>query len=467
MSIKQMLPPFLFLLVACGHHSGPDLADRKAPIVVAKPTRVLEPERISVSGTLMPQGSPSLVAFQVPGRALQVNLREGEPVKKGQVLAVLDAENLTHALEAARAQVAAAKAGADQAEQEYRRMKQLFDSKSLAPNDFAKFTASRDATRQQFEQAVAGEGVARKNLTEARLVAPINGYITKRMVEPGVTVGAGQPVFEIAQIDPIEVNVGVPETDIRLVQVGQAATISIPALPGKTYQGRVRVVDVSADPATRTYMTRILVPNRDHDLKLGMVAEVAITGSRMLDMLCLPLATIVRDPQGATLVYQYFPDQGRVYGKRVEVGAVWAARCRSVPAWRETRTSWCRASRPCATAWPRSPRVRGTDHDELHQSLPALPDPHRDPGPDGGPRGGAGRGRNAAHRGPHHHHPHRHRGGGLPRRYHRTGGEAGRQDPGGAHLQVPGGAQGEDLLHQPPGALHHQRGAGEESQESR
>ena len=149
MSLKRLFLPSLSLLLACGHRPGPDPADRKAPIAVAQPSRVQELERISVSGTLTPQGGSSMVAFQVPGRALQVLFREGEPVRKGQALASLDAENLTHALEAARAQVAAARAGADQADQEYRRMKQLFGSQSLAPNDFAKFTAARDATRQQ------------------------------------------------------------------------------------------------------------------------------------------------------------------------------------------------------------------------------------------------------------------------------------------------------------------------------
>ena len=312
----------LCLILACGsHREAVDTA--KANIVVAQPTRVQELERVGVSGTLMPQGGSSMVAFQVPGRAIQVLLREGEPVRKGQTLATLDAENLTHALEAARAQVAAAKAGADQAEQEFHRMKQLFDSQSLAPNDFAKFTAARDASRQQLQQAIAGEGVARKTLTEARLVAPINGFIARRMLEPGVMVSAGQPVFEIAQMDPIEVNVGIPETDVRLVKVGQSASITIPALPGRSFQGTVRVVNVSADPATRTYMARVSVPNHQRELKLGMVAEVSITGSQRLDMLTLPAEAIVRDPQGATQVFQYFPDQQRVYTKRVEVGAVY------------------------------------------------------------------------------------------------------------------------------------------------
>jgi membrane fusion protein (multidrug efflux system) len=263
-----------------------------------------------------------MVAFLVPGRALQVLPREGEAVRKGQVLAVLDSVNLTHALDAAHAQAEAAKAGAQVAEQEFRRMKLLFASQSLAPNDFAKFTAARESTHQQLQQALAGEEVAKRNLNDAKLVAPINGYIAKRMLEPGVMVGPGQPVFEIAPMDPIEVNVGVPETDIHLVKVGQAVTIKIPAMPGETFMGTVRVVNVSADPATRTYMTRISVPNHRNELKLGMVAEVSITSSNRIDLTVLPSEAIVHDHQGATLVFQYFPERKRVFSKRVEVGAL-------------------------------------------------------------------------------------------------------------------------------------------------
>lgn len=322
MPYKPLLFCSLCLFLACGGHRKA-VETSKANIVVAQPTRVQELERVGVSGTLTPQGGSSMVAFQVPGRAIQVLLREGEPVRKGQTLAILDSENLAHGLEAARAQVAAAKAGADQAEQEFRRMKQLFDSQSLAPNDFAKFTAARDASRQQLEQAIASEGVARKNLKEARLAAPINGFIARRMIEPGVMTGAGQPVFEIAQLDPIEVNVGIPETDVRLVKVGQPASVTVPALRDRSFHGTVRVVNVSADPATRTYMARVSLPNPDRELKVGMVAEVSIAGAQRLDMLTLPAEAIVRDPQGATLVFQYFPDQQRVYSKRVEVGAVY------------------------------------------------------------------------------------------------------------------------------------------------
>ncbi len=319
---KSLTPLILLPLVACGHGSDPHPAEPKVPIVITHPSKVHEFQQVSVSGTLSSPGNSSLVPFLVPGRALQVLVREGEPVRQGQLLAVLDAENLNHALEAAHAQVEAARAGAQQAEQEYDRMKQLFDSQSLPANDFAKFTAARDASRQQVRQALAGEAAARRNLGDARLVAPIAGFIAKRMVEPGAMVAPGQPVFEIAPLDPIEVNAGVPETDVRLVRAGQPASITIPALPGKVFQGTVRLVNVSADPVTRTYMTRITMPNRERELKVGMVAEAAIQSDQKLDMVTVLLTAVTRDPQGASLVFQYFPEQGKVYSKRVELGTL-------------------------------------------------------------------------------------------------------------------------------------------------
>jgi len=122
-------------------------------------------------------------------------------------------------------------------------------------------------------------------------------------------------------MDPVEVSVGVPETDVHLVRIGQKAEVTVPALPGKTFEGTVRVINVSADPNTRTYMTRIGVPNPEHSLRVGMVAEATIRGDQMVSMVTLPGDAVVRDPQGATQVYVYYPDQKRVYSKRVAIGA--------------------------------------------------------------------------------------------------------------------------------------------------
>jgi RND family efflux transporter MFP subunit len=232
-----------------------------------------------------------------------------------------------------------ARIGYERAEDEYRRMKMLYDSKSLAPNDFQKYKAAFEAAKQEYEhakyggqkedkelakaaynQAAAHLDVARKALSDATLLAPTSGYIAKRLIEAGDTASPGRPVFEIVQMDPLEVNVGVPETDVHLVRIGQKTDITVPALPGKSFQGTVRVINVSADPNTRTYMTRISVANNEHSLRVGMVAEATIRGDRTIAMVTLPGDAVVRDPQGATQVYVYYPDQKRVYAKRVEIG---------------------------------------------------------------------------------------------------------------------------------------------------
>ncbi|MBT0652031.1 efflux RND transporter periplasmic adaptor subunit [Geomobilimonas luticola] len=330
------------------------------PVAVGRVQHVQERETVSVSGTVATPNSPANVSFLVSGKVVFVGPREGAYVRKGQVLARIDPTDFNLSVKGAAAQAATAQASLEKAmnsarpelleqarivyeraEDEHRRMKMLYDSKSLAPNDYLKYKAAYDRAKQDYEQAKIGGqkedkalakasfnqaaahlDIARKALSDATLCAPMDGYIAKRSIEPGDTAAAGRTVFEIVQMDPVEINVGVPETDVHLVRIGQKADISVPALPGKTFQGTVRVINVSADPSTRTYMTRISVANSERELRVGMIAEASIRGDRTVAMVTLPGDVVVRDPQGATQVYVYYPDQKRVYAKRVEVGAV-------------------------------------------------------------------------------------------------------------------------------------------------
>ena len=310
-------------LAACSGDADKKQTDGEpVPVVVGKVLKVQERETISVSGTISTPKSPAAVSFLVSGKVIFVGPREGDYVKTGQILATIDPTDYQLALTAATKQADMARIAFERAEDEHRRMKMLYDSNSLAPNDYEKFKAAFNSTGQQYEQAVASEKLSRKHLTDATLSAPTSGYIAKRLIEPGNTAAQGHPVFEIVQMDPVEVNVGVPETDVHLVRIGQKAAIKIPALPGKSFEGTVRIINVSADPGTRTYMTRITVANPEHSLRVGMVAEATIRGDRTVSMATLPGDAVVRDPQGATQVFVYYPDQKRVYTKRVEIGAV-------------------------------------------------------------------------------------------------------------------------------------------------
>ena len=313
---------FLTTLTGCSHRQPVVVAEKPAPVQVRPVALVSHLEEITVSGSVNSPDAAADVPFLVSGRVQHVAVHEGDAVRKGQLLASLEPTDYTIAVHGAAAQVAAAKVSLDRAEDEYKRMKMLFDSKSLPPNDFRKFQAAYDAAKEQLNQAMAGEAAARKHVSDTTLLAPVSGYISRRAVEPGNVAAAGVPAFQIVTLDPVEVLVGVPETDIRLVRVGQHAQVHIPAQPEQDFSGSVRVINVSADPATRTYSTRIRVPNADHKLRVGMIAEVQIQGDRQVKALTVPGSAIVHDPQGASLVFVYYPEQKRVFSKRVEVGHV-------------------------------------------------------------------------------------------------------------------------------------------------
>jgi multidrug efflux pump subunit AcrA (membrane-fusion protein) len=345
-------------LTACSGETSKQADSYAVPVTVGEVQKVQEHETIFVSGTVSTPDSPVDLSFLVSGKVILVGPREGEYVTKGQVVAQIDPTDFRLQLNIAQAQkdkahaamekamrsarpevLEAARVAYDRAEDEYRRKKMLYDSNSLAPNDFQKFKAAYETAKQRYEEAKAGGQkedkeltraaydlaeanlqVAAKALSDATLHAPTSGYIAKRAIEVGDMASAGRPVFEIVELDPVEANVGVPETDIYLVKIGQKASITFPALPNQSFQGTVRIINVAAEPATRTYMTRISVPNPGHVIKIGMVVEARIITDRKISMMTVPGRAIVRDAQGATMVFVYFPKEQRVYSKRVDVG---------------------------------------------------------------------------------------------------------------------------------------------------
>ncbi len=313
-----------FVLASCSQGKGKEQpAPNAVPIKTGKVRHVQAREFVSVSGTVVSPDAPVPVAFLVAGKVIEVAPREGDYVKKGQLLAVIDPIDYKLSLQAASAQAGQAKVSLNRSQDEYARMKFMYESRSLAENDFEKYKAAWLSARQQVDQAIANQKLAQKRLSDASLYAPADGFISRRSIEPGQTASPGLPVFEIVKLDPVEINVGVPETDIHLVRLGQTASVTIPALPTESFEGKVRVINVSADPNTRTYMTRIVVPNPAHILRVGMVAEARIMGDKAVDLMTLPAETVMSDPQGATIVFVYYPEQGRAYAKRVETGVVY------------------------------------------------------------------------------------------------------------------------------------------------
>jgi multidrug efflux pump subunit AcrA (membrane-fusion protein) len=349
-------------LSGCARQSASANRAQPDPIAVriATPKHVRVPAEVLVSGTVETPSAPTSVGFLVSGKVIRVGPREGDFVKAGEVLAVIDPADFQFAVEAAVAQsalaraqnekasvsarpevVEQARANLSQAEDEFLRMKTLYEKKSLAPNDFKKYETTYANAQQQYgqakegaqledkaaakaalEQAEAAERIARKRLSDSTLIAPISGFVSKRNIEQGAMASPGTAVFTLVELDPVEIQVGIPETDIRLIHRGQKAIVTASAFPGMSFPGQVHLVNISAEPQTRTYMARIRVPNREARLLVGMITEARIVGDGQIDVLTLPGTSIARDPQGATQVYVYFPNEKKVYARRVVTAGI-------------------------------------------------------------------------------------------------------------------------------------------------
>ena len=348
----------LLSLTGCGHRE-PLAADQSVAVVLRTAKQVDEPVSVSASGAV--EGNiTALTAFQIAGRVEKVFVDEGQFVKKGQVLAELDPADYRNAFEAAAGQAEAAQAvdlksrnglrpqeleqariDFERMEDQYKRMKFLYDHQSLAANDFHPIEAAYLASRERYEMARQGTrgeekqsagaqlhaaqaqlNEAKKHLADCRLLAPITGFIGMRRVDVGNTVAAGNPVFSVVDLDPAKIRVGVPEAQVGKIAEGARAVVTIPSLDGRQFEGKLEALGMAADAASRTFTAKITVANPEHLLRAGMVSQSRIFGKGIVHALTVPGDAIVRDARGVTEVYVYYPEQQRVFARRVEVGGL-------------------------------------------------------------------------------------------------------------------------------------------------
>jgi membrane fusion protein (multidrug efflux system) len=336
------------VLGSCGRQRAAPKSPELMTVRVRKVHTINRPVIVSASGTIEPTDTAK-AAFQVSGKVIGAGVQEGQLVRVGQELAALDPTDYQHAADAASEQRAMAVSNLEQArvayaqaEDEYQRMKKLYDRRSLAPNDFKKFEAAYLAARERYrpeQEGVRGEDegaaqaalkqtedqekVARKRVADTRLVSPISGIVARKLLDVGDTAAAGTPAFVIMNLNPVKARFGVPEADIGRIKIGESATIQIPALEGESFSGKVTLVGVAAEPSSRTFTVEIKISNPQTILRAGMIAEARIQTDKTINSLSLPGEAVVRDAQGVTLVYVYSPDQKRVYSRRVDTGSVY------------------------------------------------------------------------------------------------------------------------------------------------
>lgn len=282
--------------------------DNAAVAVVAQPVTLSTRAWSTTASGIAHANTIVDAAFEVPGRVANIGPDEGQPVRAGETIASLDPA-------AYRFTVEQTTAGAERAARDRDRNRPLLAAGSIS-------LADMDHLETGARESAAAADLAKKHLADTRLAAPISGIIARRTIEVGAMVAPGQPVYTIVALDPMRVRVGVPESDIGRISEGAPATVRIPALD-TSFTGRVSLIGVAADPATRSYTVEISVPNPARRLRDGMVAEATITTKATTSAIVVPAAAVLHEGtvNGSTVVYVLDRDASRVHARRVTPGA--------------------------------------------------------------------------------------------------------------------------------------------------
>ncbi len=259
-------------LIGCGGE-----AEEASPVI--RPVRYQEvlstgaKRQRSFSGTAR-AGVESQLSFRVAGTVQSVSVAVGNTVKKGQEVARLDATDLALQLQEAEASLSQARAAERKADADYGRVRGLYENENASKSDLDAARAQAESNRAQVAAAQQRRELARRQLSYARLIAPVDGAIASVLVEANENVGSGTPVALLTSGSRPEVEVAMPGVLISEVREGATAEVAFDALPGVSYPAAITEVGVAATGAGATYPVTARLTADDSSVRSGMAATV-------------------------------------------------------------------------------------------------------------------------------------------------------------------------------------------------
>jgi membrane fusion protein, multidrug efflux system len=244
---------------------------------------------------------------KVNGRLETVAVRMGDRVSRGQRLAKIEDRELLEQIKQARASFDVTAATIRQREADLRlaqtnleRSRSLFERELIPKQTFDDTDARQQAAIAQLDLAKAqyAQSQARLdeldiNLANTVITSPVNGFISKRTLDPGAWVTPNSVFLSVVDISIVRIVADVVERDLRRITQGLRADVEVDAFPGETFTGRVAHVAPVLDPSTRTAQIEIEIANSDFRLKPGMYARVSFTIEQRENTLVVPTSAIV------------------------------------------------------------------------------------------------------------------------------------------------------------------------------
>ena len=300
----------LVAAVACGNQGANNQSVEPAQTVPSVEIAVAEARDVPLDNTYastVQAEAVNNIAPQTGGRIRKINVEVGDYVVKGQILAEMD-----------RLQLDQLELQVQNDEIEYERLKGLYKEGGVSQSDF--------------EAAELGYKVRRTNLANVRentiLRSPISGFVTARNFDAGDLFTMNAPLFTVQQVTPVKLLVGISESEYSLVKKGDQVTLTVDAIPGRTFNGKIGRLYPTIDAATHTFKAEVTVPNTDRVLRPGMYARVKVNFGTRRSVVVPDQCLVKQEGTGTRFIYvlnadntvSYLPVTiGRHMGREYEI----------------------------------------------------------------------------------------------------------------------------------------------------
>jgi RND family efflux transporter MFP subunit len=313
----------LVLAAACGGGAAEAPDEETGPTAVllqASDVAVVQSTRITggivLTGTLNPERIVE-VRTQVPGIVGRLAVDRGDPIRTGQLIAVIQAEGIRSAAASALAQVSSARANLALAEQQVTSARTLHARGAISQIELQTAEAAYEAAQSQLAAARAQASAATESAGRANITSPISGEVSDRHVSQGEAVSPGDPLITVVNTTQLELAGQVPVQSAARVQRGQTVEFTVDAYPGEIFEGIVARVDPTADAATRQVGVYLRLPNPNGRIVGGVFATGRVLSATTDSVLAVPLAAVRTEGEGT---YVWLIEQNRLTRRPVVTG---------------------------------------------------------------------------------------------------------------------------------------------------
>lgn len=297
----------LLFVSACSSEQAPEantaLAIKPVPVRVESIRTAMQSPTIRTSGMVASQEEVKL-SFKIGGIVQRMLVKEGQFVKKGQLLARLESTEIN-------AQVDQAQAALEKADRDLTRGQSLYEDTVATLEQIQDLTTAK-------EVAEATLKIAAYNQRYAEIYAPVSGRILNRMAEAGELVGPGNPVFILGATNgaPI-IRVGLTDRDVVQVKMGDEAQVHFDAFPNRAFSGTVNQIAASANPQSGLFDLELVIDPQGAPIKNGFIGKVTLIPTAPDGMVNLPMRALVEADRNKLVVYT--PDEALEHAERLEI----------------------------------------------------------------------------------------------------------------------------------------------------